>query len=101
MAHHGRDEEDHNESRQQPDWTDNERPWKGEVNSTDSKKREKCLPARLGLIETVVLIRHKAAISKIGARANLNAPRIRDRGLHAAAGRQWVSRMKKNQSFPY
>ena len=70
MTDYRRDEQDDDQRRQQPDRPHDEIGWQRQINCAYRQKREQRLPARLRLVNVIVLIRHNAAITKIRRRAN-------------------------------
>src|SRR6266446_6535608 len=53
MAHHSRHEQHDNDSRQQPNRTDNDVAWQGQVNSADSENRGYGLSTRLWFVNVL------------------------------------------------
>jgi hypothetical protein len=53
MAHYSRHEQDHNHSRQQPNWTDNDVTWQGEIDPADGENCGYRLSAWLWLVNVL------------------------------------------------
>ena len=73
MTDHRRDEQDDNQSRQQPDWTDDEIARQRQIDCAHRQKCEQRLPARFRFIDVLGLIGHRVGIAKITSDASAAA----------------------------
>jgi len=68
MAHHRWHDQNHNQSRQQPDRADNETARQRDINCAHRQKRKECLPPRFWFVDMLCRVTHYIGYSQDSSR---------------------------------